>query len=120
MSFLRTGLEARGVSTCRDLGDPETVPDRSSITVAGLILIRQRPGTARGVTFLTVEDETGQGNLVIAPRAYDRFRRIIRTAGAVIARGTVQRADTVTHLAVDHLISMDDRVKLDLPARQWG
>jgi error-prone DNA polymerase len=68
--------------------------------VAGLVLSRQRPETAKGITFMTLEDETGTTNLIIRPKVWERFRRIARQAGALIATGLMQKQDGVIHLIV--------------------
>ena len=65
--------------------------------------MRQRPGTAKGVCFMTVEDETGVANLVIWPDVFETFRPVAMGARMVLARGKVQTAEGVTHLVVDHL-----------------
>jgi error-prone DNA polymerase len=69
--------------------------------VAGLVLSRQRPGTAKGITFMTLEDETGTTNLIIRPQVWERFRRVARQAGALIATGLLQSQEGVIHLIVD-------------------
>ena len=66
--------------------------------VAGLVLSRQRPETAKGITFMTLEDETGTTNLIIRPQVWERFRRIARQAGALIATGLLQKQEGVIHL----------------------
>jgi error-prone DNA polymerase len=69
--------------------------------VAGLVLSRQRPETAKGITFMTLEDETGTTNLIICPQVRERFRRIARQAGALIATGSLQRHEGVIYLIVN-------------------
>jgi error-prone DNA polymerase len=71
--------------------------------VAGLVLSRQRPETAKGITFMTLEDETGTVNLIIRPQVWERFHRIGRQAGALIATGLMQRQEGVIHLIVGRL-----------------
>ena len=71
--------------------------------VAGLVLVRQRPQTAKGITFMTLEDETGTVNLIVWPHVWERYRRVGRLARAVIATGLLQRQDSVMHLIVDRL-----------------
>lgn len=80
------------------LADEQLCPDKSSAVVAGLVLVRQRPGTASGVVFMTIEDETGIANLVIWPKTYEKYRAIVRHAGAIICSGKVQRQGEVVHL----------------------
>jgi error-prone DNA polymerase len=71
--------------------------------VAGLVLVRQRPSTAKGVTFMTLEDETGTANLIVWLPVWERYRRVGREAAAVIATGILQKQDGVTHLIVNRL-----------------
>jgi error-prone DNA polymerase len=71
--------------------------------VAGLVLLRQRPATAKGITFMTLEDETGSANLIVRPQVWERFRRVARRAAALLATGQLQRQDGVAHLIVERL-----------------
>ncbi len=73
------------------------------VRVAGLVLMRQRPATAKGITFVTLEDETGVVNLIIRPEIWERHHRIARRAQAVLAWGTVQRREQVIHVFVERL-----------------
>jgi error-prone DNA polymerase len=98
MSFLRPELERRQIVRATDLLLLET--DRR-YRVAGLVLLRQRPGTAKGITFMTIEDETGTTNLVVQVNVWNRFRRIVGRASSLIAHGMLQRQDEVVHLVVD-------------------
>jgi len=100
VSFLRERLIAVGALTARDY---PARPNGRSVTVGGVVLVRQRPGTAKGVCFMTVEDETGVANLVLWPDVFERFRPVAMGARMVLARGKVQTAEGVTHLVVDHL-----------------
>ena len=77
--------------------------DGRRVEVAGLVILRQRPGTAKGITFVTLEDETGVANLVIHKRIWDRYYSLARTSPAWIARGRLQRSGEVTHLVVDKI-----------------
>ena len=97
---LRPSLTARGVVTAAELRGLEA--DRT-YQVAGLVLLRQRPGTAKGVTFMTIEDETGIVNLIVWRHVWERFRRVARQAQALIATGLLQRQDDVIHLVVKGL-----------------
>ena len=71
--------------------------------VAGLVLVRQRPGTAKGTTFITIEDETGTANLIVWAHVWEKYRRVGHQARALIAAGLLQRQDGVTHIIVDRL-----------------
>jgi len=59
--------------------------------VAGLVITRQRPGTAKGFVFLTLEDETGLVNVIVNPAIYERYRRVIRSSSALIVEGILQK-----------------------------
>jgi error-prone DNA polymerase len=84
-------------------------PDRR-YRVAGLVLLRQRPGTAKGVTFMTLEDETGNVNLIVWPQVWQRYRRVARQARALIATGLLQRQEGVIHVIVDRLEDLTMRL----------
>ena len=102
LSFLRANLDQYRVTRAADLLHVE--PERR-YRVAGLVLLRQRPSTAKGITFMTLEDETGTANLVVHVNVWERFRPIARGASAMIAHGILQRQHSVVHLVVDR---MDD------------
>ncbi len=76
------------------------------LKVAGLVLVRQRPSTAMGIVFCTLEDESGVANLVIRPKVYDRYRAAARAAVALIAEGRIERTNDVVHLQVATLTDM--------------
>ena len=103
ISFLRSQLERRRVVRAVDLLLLEA--DRR-YRVAGLVLLRQRPSTAKGITFMTIEDETGTTNLVVHVNVWERFRPIARRASALIAHGILQRQKEIVHLVVDRLEDM--------------
>jgi error-prone DNA polymerase len=90
--------------------------------VAGLVLVRQQPGSAKGVIFITLEDETGIANLIVWPAMFERFRRVVLAGALITATGRLQREQTVTHLVVDRLVDHSARLKTltqpgDDPAR---
>ena len=95
MKFLRGDLTAAGVLSTRQLAQ---AVDGSWVKVAGLVIVRQRPGSAKGFCFLTLEDETGIGNAVVTPDFFQRFRSIIHTASLLQVEGPVQRVDDVIHV----------------------
>ena len=82
----------------------------SHVTVAGLVLIRQRPGTASGVIFITLEDETGVANLVVWPKTFERYRRDVMTARMLRVTGELQREGIVIHLIAHKMEDMTDRL----------
>ncbi len=76
------------------------------VTVAGLVLVRQKPGSAKGVMFMTIEDETDVANLVIWSSLFERQRRLILSSGMIACRGRLQRDGGVTHLIAEHLMDL--------------
>ena len=95
MTFLRDGLRAAGVRAARELDD---VPHGAPVRVAGHVIVRQRPGTAKGFCFLTLEDETGTANAVVVPRLYERSRVVLNTSPLLEVVGRLERVDGVTHV----------------------
>ena len=77
---------------------------------AGLVLLRQRPGTAKGVTFVTLEDETGQVNLVIWQSVWDHHRRAARNANALLVSGHLQKAEGIIHVVAQRLHDLSDHL----------
>lgn len=100
VSFLRERLTRAGALAASDY---PARPNGRSVAVGGVVLVRQRPGTAKGVCFMTIEDETGVANLVLWPDVFERLRPTAMGARMVLARGKVQTAEGVTHLVVEHL-----------------
>ncbi|TNE85782.1 MAG: DNA polymerase III subunit alpha [Deltaproteobacteria bacterium] len=88
IDVFRGALDARGVRLSAEL---QAVTHGTRVRVAGLVANRQRPGTANGVVFMTLEDETGMINLVVWPKVWDRYRRIARRAAVIGVDGTLQR-----------------------------
>lgn len=100
VSFLRGDLRQMGVVSCQVAMDAR---DGRWLEAAGIVLVRQRPGSAKGVMFITLEDETGIANLVVWPKVFERFRRTILSAGMVSVRGRIQREGEVVHLVAQRL-----------------
>lgn len=100
MKFLREVLAADGILCAAQLW--EAAAD-STVEVAGLVLLRQRPSTARGITFVTLEDETGQMNLVVHQHTWQRYHQAASGASILLARGQLQRHHEVIHVVVDRL-----------------
>ena len=76
------------------------------VSLAGLVLVRQRPGSAQGVIFVTIEDETGVANLIVWPKVFERFRPIVMTAKFLKVIGRVQKQGRVIHVVVEHLTDL--------------
>ena len=100
LACMRRELAALGVRFASEMTDEGSCPGGARISVAGVVLVRQRPSTAGGIVFLTLEDETGIANLIVKPRVYARHRRTIRHAGILIADGRIERRHDVVHLVV--------------------
>ncbi len=98
MSFLRERMDRAGVTPNAELRDQARWPTGSRIAVSGVTLVRQRPATASGVVFITLEDETGIANLVMRPKIYQRYRAAARHGVALLARGHVERDGDVVHV----------------------
>lgn len=91
----------------------EEPPDGARVAVAGLVILRQRPGTAKGVIFVTLEDETGVVNVIVWRKIYDRFRRAVISGRMLRVTGRLQRAHSVTHVIaeqVDDISELLDRL----------
>jgi error-prone DNA polymerase len=99
LTFLRPELERRGIVSCRHL---ERVKDGRKIEVAGIILVRQRPGSTN-VTFITIEDETGIANAILWQRTFEAQRRIVMSSAMISVKGTVQREGGVIHVIADRI-----------------
>ncbi len=78
-------------------------PNGARVTVAGLVLVRQRPGTAKGVIFLTLEDETGVVNVVVWAKMFERYRRAVIAGRLLRVTGRVQREMGVVHVVAEHV-----------------
>ncbi|HEX2485892.1 MAG TPA: error-prone DNA polymerase, partial [Myxococcota bacterium] len=111
MTHLRSGLAARGVLPTAAL---RAVPDGRLVRVAGHVIVRQRPGSAKGFCFLTLEDETGTANAVLTPQIFERFRVPLHSSSVVEVSGPVQNVDGVIHVRVRALEPV--RLPQGLPA----
>jgi error-prone DNA polymerase len=107
MAFLRASMAQQGFVCAADLG---RISNNRRLKLAGLVLVRQRPGSAKGVCFITLEDETGVANLVVWPKVMATFRKAIMTARLMQLTGRLQRdpASGVTHIVVETLQDRSD------------
>ena len=105
VTFLRNTLQSRHVMTC---ADASAMRDRRLTRVAGLVLVRQKPGSAKGVMFITIEDETGVANLVIWPSLYEQQRQVVLSASLLVVDGKVQREGDVVHIVATRLYDGSD------------
>ena len=101
VTFLRQTYSRMNVLSTREACD---LPNGARVQTAGVVLVRQRPGSASGVCFITIEDETGIANLVVWPNVFERFRPIVMGARILLVKGRVQTADNVTHIVANQLI----------------
>ncbi|MGQ0636616.1 MAG: error-prone DNA polymerase [Planctomycetaceae bacterium] len=108
LKFLRPRLETMRVTAAADLA---ALAHGQRVRVAGLVLMRQRPSTANGITFVTLEDETGVSNLIIHPQVWERFHRVARRAQTLLAQGTIQSRDKVIHVFVERLADLTKSLK---------
>jgi error-prone DNA polymerase len=95
MAYRRDVLRARGVKSAMEL---RNLPHGKEATVAGCVITRQRPGTAKGIIFMTLEDETGTSRVIISPDFYDKNRMAVLNERFVLVSGVVQNQDNVVHL----------------------
>lgn len=109
MHFLREVHARRGIIPTHEAAQSR---NGRRVQTSGLVLVRQQPGTASGVVFITLEDETGIANLVVWPRVKERFRPVIMRARILHVRGRVQTADNVTHIVAEELIDCSGDLSL--------
>jgi error-prone DNA polymerase len=107
LAFLRQGLAAEGIVEAMQL---ETLKPGGIVTVAGLVLVRQRPGDS-GVIFATLEDETGIANVIIWPAVFERFRAAVLKSSLLAVSGRLQREGLVIHVVAEALVDMTHRLR---------
>ncbi|MCC5828051.1 MAG: error-prone DNA polymerase [Phycisphaeraceae bacterium] len=110
VSFLRDWMNQHRITANRFLADPAACPHKSPIHVAGLVLMRQKPSTAKGILFMTLEDETGIANLIIRPDVYKRCRAAARHSVLALARGRIERQGPVVHVLVQSIEDLGRRL----------
>ena len=108
-SFLRARLSARGILRSEAL---PSVKNGDRVTVAGLVLVRQRPGTAAGVIFMTLEDETGVANIIVWPKIFERLRAIVLGARFVAVTGKLQSEQGVIHIVAERMNNLTSMLGL--------
>ncbi|MGJ5177352.1 error-prone DNA polymerase [Bradyrhizobium oligotrophicum] len=102
MEFLRQHFARERVLACRDVNHAN---DRRFVRCAGVVLVRQRPGSAKGVVFMTLEDETGIANIVVWPKVMETFRKEVMGARLVLVEGRIQSSpEKVVHLVAERLV----------------
>jgi error-prone DNA polymerase len=98
VSLVRALLDGRGIVRAGDLA---TLRDGTRVQTAGTVIVRQRPGTAKGFFFLTLEDETGFSNAIVTPARFARQRSLLTTAAALVVGGVLQNQDGVVSIKAD-------------------
>jgi error-prone DNA polymerase len=93
------------VISCNDV---RTVKDGTYVRVAGVVLVRQRPGSAKGVVFMTIEDETGVANAVVWPKMLERYRKVVMTSRLILIEGRIQRHEDIIHIVSSKLEDKSD------------
>ncbi len=107
LAFLRQSLQGEGIVEAMRLAE---LRPGSQVKVAGLVLVRQRPGSASGVIFATLEDETGVANVIVWPSVFEAHRSIVLKASLLAVRGKLQREGLVIHVVAEELIDMTERL----------
>ena len=107
VTLIRGYLNSRGIKTSSCLWQIE---NDKRVGVAGVVIGRQRPGTASGVVFVTLEDETGLTNVIVWPKVAEKQRKVLLLAQVLEVRGTVQQEDGVLHVIAHRLIDLSDRL----------
>ena len=108
LSFLRPELNAMRIVRCADL---KSIRDGRNIEVAGVILVRQRPGSAKGVLFVTIEDETGVAQGILWPNKFEIYRRQVMSASMIAMRGRLQKEGEVIHVICDRIVDHDQMLR---------
>jgi error-prone DNA polymerase len=103
--FFRERLVALGAIRNAELRD-EALSNDTTVTVAGLVLVRQRPGTSKGVVFMTLEDESDIANVIVWPKVFEKNRRTVMTSRFLSVRGRLQRAGLVIHVVAESFIDL--------------
>lgn len=124
VGFIRDYLNKHMVSPASALKIKRLSPHNSLVSVAGIAIVRQRPGTAHGVVFITIEDETGIANLIIRPEIFEQYRPVIISSSTILAHGNLERVGEVIYVSVNRLESLDSRVVpkqgMALPNRSYS
>jgi error-prone DNA polymerase len=117
ISFLRPALDSLNVTPAEKLAELDGDP---MLSVAGIVMLRQRPSTAKGVTFVTLEDETGPVNLIVHQATWEKYRRVARTSVAMLAYGRLQKEKEIIHILVKRLDDLSERLAdLDVRSRDF-
>ena len=113
MTFYRPWAESNNICSCHGIAERE---DGCYLTVAGGVICRQRPGTAKGFVFLTLEDETGMANVVIRPFVFDSYRHVLLNYSFIAITGRLQLHEGVANIIADHIEPMPTLKDNNTPA----
>jgi error-prone DNA polymerase len=108
LALVRDTLTSQHILTAREVN---SLPHGRWVKVAGLVLIRQRPGTASGIVFITLEDETGVVNLIVRPNTFDQYRAAARHAALLQCHGYVERQGQVVHVMAKRLFDRSELIR---------
>lgn len=108
ISFLRSWLASQA---CQTIAELQQLRSGRYVRLAGLVLVRQRPGTAKGITFVTIEDESGQVNLIIHPGVWKRFLRAAQTSDVWLVHGRVEKSESITHVIINTIEDCSDKLQ---------
>lgn len=103
VAFLRRDLQKRNIVTCQKAMNGR---DGRWLMTAGLVLVRQKPGSAKGVMFITIEDESGPANVVVWPSLFEKRRRFVLGSSMMAINGRIQREGDVVHLVAQQLFDL--------------
>ena len=116
MKHLRDALDRRGLTPAHAI---PSIPNGQWVRTAGHVIVRQRPGSAKGFLFLTLEDETGLANVVLTPRQSEQFRKVLHSSKLVEVQGCIQNVDRVVHIRLRHLAPLDLSESVLPPTRSF-
>jgi len=105
MTFERDRLKANGILSAAEL---PRLPNGRWVKVAGAVIVRQRPGTAKGFFFITMEDETGLSNIIVRPQIYEKEKTVLSTAAFLLVEGPLQNQDGVTSIRAERVLPLEN------------
>jgi error-prone DNA polymerase len=116
MSLVRAELNQRKIVPCAQL---KSIKDGTYVRVAGVVLVRQRPDTASGVIFMTIEDETANANAIIWPKIFEKYHRVARTAATIVIEGRLQKQDEVIHIVAKRFVDLSELLQVQSQSRDF-
>jgi error-prone DNA polymerase len=115
MEVFRPGISRDGVLRSSEIA---SLPSDTRVRVAGCVVCRQRPITAKGVVFITIEDEQGLVNVILRPQTYVKYRRIARMEPIIVVEGMLQKRDGIINIVAEHLLPLKDEQERQLSTYQ--